>query len=310
MEIFVSTLSQTAYLFAFIFLGYILGKFSLIPKDSATVLARLENLIFMPCLVMGTFIENFRVKRLATATNVLIASAVIIAIAIPIGILISKLLTKNKYLQNIYTYGLCFANFGFMGNAVVNVLFPDIFLEYIIFTLPLWIMIYVWAVPNLLMDDGGEKHTVKQRLKALTNPMFIAMLVGAVIGLIEIPIPEWAFRVVTVAGECMSPIAMMLTGITVSAISIRKTLSNSHIYILTFMRLVLIPAVFVLIGKLLGLSNSVFICALCALSMPLGLNTIVIPSAYGKDVSVAAGMAIISHFFSCITIPFLFLLVL
>lgn len=305
-----STLAQTAFLFAFIFLGYVLGKFSLIPKDSSTVLARLENLVFMPCLVMGTFIENFRVEKLKAAGNTFLISSVIILIVIPIAIIISRLLTKNHYLQNIYTYGLAFANFGFMGNAVVNVLFPEIFLEYIIFTLPLWIMIYVWAVPNLLMDDGNEKHTLKQRLKALANPMLIAMLVGAVIGLLELPIPDWAFRVVKVSGECMSPIAMMLTGITVSAISIRKTLSNSHIYILTFIRLVLIPAAFVGIGKLLGLNDSVFICGLCALAMPLGLNTIVIPSAYGKDVSVAAGMAIISHFFSCITIPLLFLLVL
>ena len=305
-----STLAQTAFLFAFIFLGYVLGKFSLIPKDSSTVLARLENLVFMPCLVMGTFIENFRVEKLKAAGNTFLISSVIILIVIPIAIIISRLLTKNHYLQNIYTYGLAFANFGFMGNAVVNVLFPEIFLEYIIFTLPLWIMIYVWAVPNLLMDDGNEKHTLKQRLKALANPMLIAMLVGAIIGLLELPIPDWAFRVVKVSGECMSPIAMMLTGITVSAISIRKTLSNSHIYILSVIRLVIIPAIFVGISKLIGINDSIFLCALCALSMPLGLNTIVIPSAYGKDVSVAAGMAIISHFFSCITIPLLFLLVL
>ena len=42
--------------------------------------------------------------------------------------------------------------------------------------------------------------------------------------------------------------------------------------------------------------------------MPLGLNTLVIPAAYGKDTSAAAGMALVSHLLSCITIPLVFLL--
>ena len=40
----------------------------------------------------------------------------------------------------------------------------------------------------------------------------------------------------------------------------------------------------------------------------LGFNTVVIPSAYGKDTSTAAGMALISHTLSCITIPLIFLI--
>ena len=37
------------------------------------------------------------------------------------------------------------------------------------------------------------------------------------------------------------------------------------------------------------------ICRVDSLAMPLGLSTLVIPSGYGKDTSVAAGMAIVSH---------------
>ena len=41
--------------------------------------------------------------------------------------------------------------------------------------------------------------------------------------------------------------------------------------------------------------------------MPFGLNTIVIPSAAGKDTTVAAGLAVLSHLLSCITIPIVFM---
>ena len=44
------------------------------------------------------------------------------------------------------------------------------------------------------------------------------------------------------------------------------------------------------------------------IAMPLGLNTIVIPAGYGKDTSDAAGLALVSHLLSCITIPIIFLI--
>jgi len=50
------------------------------------------------------------------------------------------------------------------------------------------------------------------------------------------------------------------------------------------------------------------ICAVCALAMPLGLSTVVVPSGYGLDTRVAAGMALISHLLSCATIPVIFML--
>jgi predicted permease len=50
------------------------------------------------------------------------------------------------------------------------------------------------------------------------------------------------------------------------------------------------------------------LCTVCSLAMPLGLNTIVIPNAYGRDTTVAASMALISHMASVGTIPLIFML--
>lgn len=306
MSVFVSTLNQLAFLFSLIIIGFILAKWKFIPENSATVLAKLENTVFVPALVMGTFIKNFTVEQIGSASRILLISLVMIIIIMPLAVLISKCVTRDRYEQNIYTYGLAFSNFGFMGNAVVSALFPDIFLEYIIFTLPLWVMIYLWGVPVLLIADSGEKQTLKKRLKSFANPMFVAMLIGIIIGLSGITMPKWVTSVITVSGDCMSPIAMLLTGITVSTISLRKTFTNFRIYIVSIIRLVIIPVIFLGISRFIDLGNTVFYCALCSLAMPLGLNTIVIPNAYGKDTSVAAGMAVISHLLSCITIPLIF----
>lgn len=310
MSVFVSTLNQTAFLFGFIIIGFILAGRKILPEGSAAVLSKLENTVFIPALVMGTFIENFTIERISSAWQLLVISSVIALITVPFAIFVSKAVTKDKYIQKIYTYGLSFSNFGFMGNAVVSSLFPDIFFEYLIFTLPLWILIYLWGVPRLLIADSGKKQTFRESLKSFVNPMFVAMLIGMIIGLLKIPLPAWTVSLITVSGNCMSPVAMILTGIVVSSIPLKKTFTNVRIYIISIVRLIIMPLVFVWVASFFNIPQSIYICALCSLAMPLGLNTIVIPSALGKDTTIAAGMAIISHLLSCITIPLIFSIVL
>jgi len=309
MSIFASTLNQLAFLFSLIVIGYLLVKLHVLPENAAAVLSKLENTVFIPALVLGTFMENFTVEKISSAGPLLIISFIIAFIAIPFAIIVSKLVTKDKYIQKIYTYGLSFSNFGFMGNAVVSSLFPELFMDYLIFTLPLWVLIYLWGVPRLLLADSDKKQTLKEAAKSFVNPMFIAMLIGMVLGVSGITLPKWTSELVNVAGSCMSPIAMLLTGIVVSSISLKKTFTNVRIYIITIVRLIIMPFIFIGVASLIPVNQEIFICALCSLAMPLGLNTIVIPSGLGKDTSVAAGMAVISHLLSCITIPIVFMFI-
>ena len=101
-------------------------------------------------------------------------------------------------------------------------------------------------------------------------------------------------------------VAMLLTGITVASADLKKIFTNISIYVVSTIRLILFPFTMMVVLYVLKPSETLAICAVCSVAMPLGLNTIVIPSAYGKDTTIAAGMAIISHLFSCITIPIIF----
>ena len=309
MDLFVPTLNQMIYLFAFIVIGYLIAKCKIVPKGSAGVLAKLENWLFIPALVMQTFIQNFTVKTLGVTWKLFAFGFAIDLVVIPLAILCSRLVTKDTYLKKIYIYGLCFSNFAFMGNAVVSALFPDVFYEYIVFTLTLWIPIYLWGVPSLLISDG-KKKSLASRLKSFVNPMFIAMIVGMTIGLLNVNLPSSVNNVISTSANCMSPVAMILTGFTVAELDLKKALTNGGVYAISAFRLLLFPLIaigaFALIP--LNIPDSYVICAVCSIAMPLGLNTIVIPAAYGKDTSVASGMALVSHLFSIITIPLIFML--
>ena len=334
MSLFLSTLNQMGVLGAYMVIGFVIAKLGVVDKSSTKILSKLENTIFLPALVLYTFIQNFNLATLSESWQILLFSLGVELVIIPIAILSAKLASKDGFIRRMYTYGLCFSNFGFMGNAVVQSLFSATFYQsYIIFTLPLWTIIYIWGVPNLLIEkeesalgalENGESKKDKflKSIKPLLNPMFVALLIGAVIGitglgkiLLDLNDGKGIFitQVIKVCGDCMSPIAMIMTGITFAFIDIKKVLGDISIYAVTILRLLLYPIVLGGIAYLVStfivpINDTIFKCFVISLAMPLGLNTIVIPAAYGRDTSVPAGMALVSHALSIATIPLIMMI--
>lgn len=318
MNLFTPILNQMVYLFAFIVIGFLLIKIKALPADATATLSKLESKLFIPALVLYTFMNNFTVEKLGSGGLLLLLSSAILVVTVPLAIFISRLIFgSDKYLAKIATYGLSFSNFGYMGNAIMSAVFPDIFLEYSIFCMPLWVLIYLWGVPTLLIAESENKDGktgVADRLKPLCNPMFAAMIIGIIFGLTGFTsiIPDSVTSVVKVSGDCMSPIAMLLTGMTIAQSDLLKMITKWQTYVLSAVRLLVIPSLFVLIFSFIPKSDVIndtfLICALASLAMPLGLNTIVVPKGYGKDTTDAAGMALISHTLSIGTIPLMFLL--
>lgn len=308
MQVFYLTLEQMALLFTFIVIGYILSKFKIVPENAGAVLSKLENTVFTPASILGTFMVGFTVSKLTSAWQFLAGGITLIAISVPIAFLVSKLTSKDSYVRKIYTYGLIFANFGFMGNAVVqNVYGNEIYMNYLIFVIPLWVGIYAWAVPTLLIPKG-EGGGLKNRLKNIFNPMLVATIVGMIIGVSGIKIPGFITSAISSLGSCMSPVAMLLTGMAIAKINMKESFTDLGIYTVSAVRLIAIPLLFIGIAYFLPIPYDIKLCAVCAGSMPLGLSTIVIPQAYGLDTKKASGMALISHILSCITIPIIFMI--
>ena len=317
MEVFSPIFNQMLCLFLFIAIGFILMKGRFVPDNADRVLSKLENLVLVPALVMGTFIKNCTIETLSSMWKLLVLGFGMVFLLIPLSFVCARICFKEKYLQKIATYGLAFSNFGFMGNAIMSAVFPNIFFQYTIFTLPFWFMIYMWGAPVLLIagSNEGEKVALKQRLKSFVNPMFVGMLIGMAIGLTGFKLPEGVVSAIDGAGACMSPLAMILTGMTIGKTNVFVLLTKPRIYLTTFAKLVVYPLVFIVILFVVSLfpqngffNETFYRCATCVATMPLGLNTIVIPSAYGRDTTDAAGMALVSYLFSVATIPLWFML--
>ena len=95
---------------------------------------------------------------------------------------------------------------------------------------------------------------------------------------------------------------MLILGMALSEYKFSKLVKNPMNYVVALFRLVIIPAVFVSVFKLLGLEN-VIMPALIVYSMPCGLNTVVFPKLVGEDCETGAALTLISTALSMLTIP-------
>lgn len=296
-------------MFLCIIIGFVANKTHIIPKNTATVISKLENYIFVPALIISTFMNYCNISSLKQQYMLIIYCVIALAFAIALAVALSFLFEKkDRYKRNIYRYALTFGNFSFMGNAIVPAILSslndDILYQYMLFTLPLNIAVYTWGVFILIPKGKGSGEV----LGSLVNPVFISIIIGAVLGLTGASrvMPGPIVSTVDSLKQCMAPMAMLLTGFVIGSYDIKSLLTNKKIYVASTLRLIILPLLFVGVLKLIGAPDITLYLAFFAFGTPLGLNTVVFPAAYGGETSTGASMAVISHTLSIITIPLLY----
>jgi predicted permease len=143
-------------------------------------------------------------------------------------------------------------------------------------------------------------------IKKMINPVSFAILLGMLFGLFSIPVPAVLERIISYSSACTGPVSMLLTGLTLSLFSFRELLLDKKTYVISAMRLILIPlAVF---GICKGLSHfidvpaSIYPSAVIMAAMPCGLNSVVFPKLIGEDCKPGARLAFITHLFSIVSL--------
>lgn len=307
LETFQATLSPMLVMFLCMLIGFLLNKKKIVPENTATVLSRLENYVLVPALIISTFMKYCTVASLRDQYKLILFCVLALAMGLVLAHVLAPMFEKDDYKKNIYRYALTFGNFGFMGNAIVPAILGEAALyDYMLFTLPLNVAVYTWGIASLIPKGEGKQNP----LKSLLNPSMFAVVIGMALGLtgVNAHLPAFVGSTLSGLGGCMGLIAMVLTGFLIAQYPIKKLLSDKKIYIASVLRLFILPALFILILKLLGADHTTLTMCLFAFATPLGLNTVVFPAAYGGDPSTGVSMATISHTACVITIPIMYAL--
>ena len=316
MTIFNTTFMQMLMMLVLISAGFFIRKRKLVPDNTHTVLSKLETLIFLPALNFSTQLTQCTVETLRDNAFLILVGIPIVLIPAAISFPISHWLTKKnadkdlaRYESNVYKYAISFANYGFVGNFIIlGIWGNELYYKYSLFTFCFTLVCQSWGLYLLIPKKQGDS-TPKSIRKALLSPPIVAMFLGMILGLAGAKniMPSFLNTALDYASSCMGPVAMIIMGFVIGGFNIKGLITIKKSYLVTLLRLVIIPSLTLVVLKLLGASEELLILALVATATPIGLNTIIFPAAYGGEVKHGASLVTISQVLSVITLPLLYL---
>lgn len=306
MEItFWTMFNQMAGLFALLLLGYLLNWFHLFPEQTEAVLSKLVTLVFLPALMLHTFMEECTVENVREYGSWLLYGGILLCISLLLAVFLSKRLARgNAYLDRIYRYALAFPNTGGVGTPIILALFGTAgFFQYQLFQLLSIVATYTWGVAQLTPAPPSQKWS--GHLKRLCNPTCIATVIGAFLGLTGIGayLPDPIASTLQNVGNCNAVVAMFLAGFIIGDYHIKEILGGWQTYVLMVIRLLVFPCLYLGMLHLFHAPYMLRVMTCLVYACPCGMNTVVFPASYGEDTRPGASLVLVTSALSVVTIP-------
>ncbi|HXK50255.1 MAG TPA: AEC family transporter [Clostridiales bacterium] len=292
--------------------GYMAQKLSLFPEGFHLGLNKLVMKITLPLMIFSS-LYKFRLSSeiIKSAALVFIFAYISIFLLLGAGTAAGKLLKLKGGSYTVHKIHTTFGNIAFLGYPLLDSLFPG-------GTGLFYAVVYHIALESLLWTMGviifnkGKSIRLSESLKHLLNPNTAAFVLGIAGFLIHLRIPYILDTTIKGLGGTTIYLSMIYIGITLSRISIRGTLKELSIYVLTFNKMILVPFVLILIIDLLtrvfGLGIDPVARAVTVLqaATPCMATIVIMAGNFNSDADLAAKNVFLTTLLSILTLPFVY----
>ena len=293
MNTVITLVSQTLTMFLLAAVGYLLFRRGKITPEGNKVLGNLLIHIALPCVIINSFIVERTVERMIG----LLVSALGAAVILAISILCARIFFKKDPIGH---FAAAFSNPGFFGIPLIlssigndGVFYVAAFIAF------LNLLQWTYGVAVMTGKKGGL--TFKAVIKA---PFMIAIIVGLLLFFTGIPLPGVITKTLGYIKELNTPLAMFTVGVYLAQTSIRKMFFRKSLYLVSLVRLLVIPFVTMLLLCLMPPAwHDARFALLLASACPVGSNVAVYAQLHDQDYPYAVETVIISTLLSIITIP-------
>ena len=258
-------------------------------KDLGAILLR----IIIPCVIVKSYITTYsreRLLELALSAGLALAAFIL---AMGIAYLVYG---KRRRIEN---FASAFCNAGFIGIPLAQAVIGDEGVFYMAASVAL-LNLFQWTYGVYIMTDRRDSISAKTIAK---NPVVIAIVIGIALFLSRLPVPGIVTSTLGYIAGMNTPVAMILMGTYMAKLPWRKLL-DKRAYGCVLFRLVIIPAVVLLVFWVLPISNqNVALAAYLAAATPVGANICVFAQQYDCDYEFSVVTVCLSTVLSIVTVP-------
>lgn len=297
--------AKVAVIFAMIAAGFIANRTGVLPKESVSYLSRLLLLVTVPCLALSSIAsQDLSGSMIREASEVVIGSVVFYIAAMAVSYLIVKALNYEPaadrgVLQALITSG----NTGFMGFPITMAIFGNrIFFLFILQNIILNVYIYSGAV--IQINQGGDSRvSLKKILASLVNPCLAATLIGIMLLVTGIDLPEPAMEFFTTMGDSTIPISMIVVGVQLGTSDIKGAAKDAKFLFCCFANVVLIPVLTLAAVWFMPLLDASKLTLVYAAAFPTAVMTVAMAAIEHKNSELMSQGVAVTTLMSMITLP-------
>ncbi len=290
-------LRQTLIMLILILIGAISCKVGIISKESNKHLSRFVLEVVNPAVIFMSYQTELKAELVRNLLLTFVLSAAAIGIMAAAAYLLIRPKPERK--TEIERFSSIYSNCGFMGIPLVNALFG---MEGV-FYLTAFITVFnlaVWTHGVLLIT--GEKD-VKSVLKVLRSPTMIAIGLGLLAFFLRLRLPEIPAKALGYIADLNTPLAMVVSGVTISETSLLSIVKQSGVYRVCCLKLILLPFILSVISVFIPVAPEVKLTVLVAAAAPPAAMCTLLCIRCGKDSVYSSEIFTAGTILSVISLP-------
>ncbi|SKA66031.1 hypothetical protein SAMN02745213_01744 [Succinivibrio dextrinosolvens DSM 3072] len=301
---FIDTLAQMSALFLLVIIGFCCNKLKYMDVDFNRKLSSLILNITAPFLILSSVMGDVLPKP-EDIPPVLTAGILSYALLYLISFITSKLICNDPEAIGSYRFMLIFGNINFIGFPVLAALFGTTAIFYAaVVTIPFNILIFMFGVP--IITSGKGKFNFKWR--SLFSPCLCATYITIVIVYFQASVPREISSACSLVGSMTVPGSLLIIGSTLAGIPVLKMLVNIRMYLLTLIKLIVIPVLMCALYKLSPLDDKYADVLVILFGMPVASIGTMLCLKNNIDGSTMSEGTFLTTLFSVLSIPVLALI--
>lgn len=296
---------QIIQLFLMMLCGYLLVRAGLLRASDSKVLSILIVYVICPCTILNAFQISFTPE---TANNFMLSFAAAASIHALLFVIV-YLLSNVFHFTGIEKASLIYSN---AGNLIIPLVTAVLGEEWVIYASGFMVVqLFIMWTHGRSLIEGRWAMDLKS---ILTNVNLIACVVGLVMFLTRLQLPEILGNTIRSLGSAIGPVSMMMLGMILAGVNMMEMIKGKRIWLITFLKMIAIPALVIVIMKFSGLAalspdgETILFISLMATMTPAATTVTQIAQLYDRDVSYATAINTVTTLVCLVTMPLLTML--
>lgn len=279
--------------------GYGANRLGYLGGETDQKLSKLILNITMPAMIVSAVITGEELPEISVILSILEVGVVFYVLEFVFVLTVPKLLPGTAGQKGVYRYTLAFPNVGFIGYPVAVALYGDGALFYAaILALPFNLLSY--SLGPLMLAGAG-----RFRWRQLLSPCIVASVLGLVLALTRLRPPAMVGEMLDFVGSITVPLSLLVVGSLLAHMSPGKVLRSPKLWILSVLRLLVMPAILCLVLRGMHIEAMVLGIAVSQMGMPVAVNGTLLSMEYGGDTEAMAQVTFLTTLGAIVTIPVL-----